>query len=797
MFGQTDGTRNQAIIRPKTICFFLFLVLLTFFYGLSNSFFAASANYKRIDIRRHSFASLKHCFNYKNCHLNEKFKIFFLGQTDDKWNEYEDIVEIAHEVDQACIVLFFVREQKDLFFLENFLRQSEEANMNLLIIDVARKPLGFSYDQIHRYFSNGSITNNNEYIKFREYIKCSLIASYNAPRDDSTRNNNLNIHFSVTDLPRFDMDVLNLSENFLFLSSKRHYLLTYHHHNILGKMSLKTTEIIDLIAKVFTSYSINFIINLKCKRDTSFKTLDLCFNRFTRAKFLINSTFSLILNENNDGLRFWSLDNTIRLVECLRVGTIPVLINQDIQLPLSELIAWDEVIIYLPKTHISRIDTFLQDINEAEVIKRRMKAHDVYKAYFMDSKTQFRTLITVLRQRLKLSPLQFSPLNSSLYMAIESKIKYKFDSVDKPGVIQNKIKNLSRNSFVSQFFSMGSYSKWNRYYYPFKIFPSQPNQPFLPNNVRYSINLDNYKLIYENEDQTDIDFENGIHGGTYTRRQFSRNLGGNFDDEEFTIVFYSFKREKKLISILTKYLHLKFLNRIILIWNRNSTRPSNLFLNKFRRELNIKKNIVLTSNVNRNLNKRFLPYDMIQTDAVLNINDEAHLTDEAIALGFRVWRENRDQLVGFAPRGHSWHVKSQQYMFRTYFNCEYSMVLTTAVFYHRFYNYQYTYMLDKRIKDKIYDFDNCDDIAFNYMVSSLLRKPPIKVSSISFQACQNCGNIDQTRFLARKKSVFSQRHECLNYFNRVFGYNPLLYSQYRVNSVSFQTKHHGKCFKTL
>jgi hypothetical protein len=44
------------------------------------------------------------------------------------------------------------------------------------------------------------------------------------------------------------------------------------------------------------------------------------------------------------------------------------------------------------------------------------------------------------------------------------------------------------------------------------------------------------------------------------------------------------------------------------------------------------------------LNNRFIPFDEIQTEAVLSVDDDAHLRHDEIIFGFRVWREHRDRL---------------------------------------------------------------------------------------------------------------------------------------------------------
>ena len=54
--------------------------------------------------------------------------------------------------------------------------------------------------------------------------------------------------------------------------------------------------------------------------------------------------------------------------------------------------------------------------------------------------------------------------------------------------------------------------------------------------------------------------------------------------------------------------------------------------------------------------------------------------------------------------------------------------------------------------------------------------------------------------LSEDDSHFNERHDCLNFFVRVFGYNPLLYTQYRADSVLFKTRiaqDKQKCFKFI
>ena len=39
----------------------------------------------------------------------------------------------------------------------------------------------------------------------------------------------------------------------------------------------------------------------------------------------------------------------------------------------------------------------------------------------------------------------------------------------------------------------------------------------------------------------------------------------------------------------------------------------------------------------------------------------------------------------------------------------------------------YSYVMPQAIRDKVDDYTNCEDIAMNFLVAHLTRKPPIKV----------------------------------------------------------------------
>ena len=55
----------------------------------------------------------------------------------------------------------------------------------------------------------------------------------------------------------------------------------------------------------------------------------------------------------------------------------------------------------------------------------------------------------------------------------------------------------------------------------------------------------------------------------------------------------------------------------------------------------------------------------------------------------------------------------------------------------QYYAYLYSYVMPQAIRDKVDQYTNCEDIAMNFLVSHITRKPPIKVS----QAAREAGGV--------------------------------------------------------
>lgn len=61
-----------------------------------------------------------------------------------------------------------------------------------------------------------------------------------------------------------------------------------------------------------------------------------------------------------------------------------------------------------------------------------------------------------------------------------------------------------------------------------------------------------------------------------------------------------------------------------------------------------------TADERPSISQRFYPYDEIQTDAVLSLDEDAILNTDELDFAYTVWRDFPDRIVGYPARAHFW-----------------------------------------------------------------------------------------------------------------------------------------------
>ncbi|XP_046619238.1 exostosin-3 [Neodiprion virginianus] len=530
-----------------------------------------------------------------------------------------------------------------------------------------------------------------------------------------------------------------------------------------------------------------FLIQFECipasdeRKSVEIADWSLCGTDSSRKSILKDSTFALILAPSDADFLSTTLMQA-RLYEALRAGAIPVILGGDqVLLSYGEVVAWRRAAVFLPKARVTELHFLLRAIPDSDLLAMRRQGRTLWERYLGVAQGAVDTVVAVVRDRLGIPPLP-APQTPSPSVFNESFIPLRADNIvaepeaeESLGPLEPPYPSPSFRRNYSTFLTQG-HMIWNDWADPFNLYPQLPYDTVLPSDAKFI--------------GSEVGFRPIGKGAGGAGKEFSESLGGNHPREQFTIVMLTYEREQVLINALARLYGLPYLNKVLVVWNSPKPPMEDL------RWPEIGVPIHVIKALRNSLNNRFLPFDAIETEAVLSIDDDAHLRHDEIMFGFRVWREHRDRVVGFPGRFHAWDQNYHNaWNYNSNYSCELSMVLTGAAFFHKHYTYLYTHWLPQAIRDKVDEYMNCEDIAMNFLVSHITRKPPVKVTSRWTFRCPGC-----PVSLSEDDTHFQERHKCINFFSQVFGYMPLLNTQYRADSILFKTRiphDKQKCFKFI
>lgn len=195
--------------------------------------------------------------------------------------------------------------------------------------------------------------------------------------------------------------------------------------------------------------------------------------------------------------------------------------------------------------------------------------------------------------------------------------------------------------------------------------------------------------------------------------------------------------------------------------------------------------LIVLEGENKVMSSRFFPYEGIVTDAVLSLDEDTVLSTTEVDFAFTVWQSFPERIVGYPARSHFWDSNKERWGYTSKWTNDYSMVLTGAAIYHRYYHYLYTHYLPTTLKSMVDQLANCEDILMNFLVSAVTRLPPIKVTQKKQYKETMMGQSSRASRWA-DPDHFAQRQTCMNKFASWFGGMPLVHSQMRLDTVLFK-----------
>uniref|UniRef100_A0AAY4DIB2 Uncharacterized protein n=1 Tax=Denticeps clupeoides TaxID=299321 RepID=A0AAY4DIB2_9TELE len=284
---------------------------------------------------------------------------------------------------------------------------------------------------------------------------------------------------------------------------------------------------------------------------------------------------------------------------------------------------------------------------------------------------------------------------------------------------------------------------------------------------------------------------NSLPGGLYTLPEFSTDpslfpfyfstLGES--PSHFTAVVQVLtplqSQLQPVVKLIIAVAKSKFCAQIIVLWNCDKPLPPR------SKWPTTSVPITVIEGERKTMSSRFFPHDAIRTDAVLSLDEDSVLSTNEVDFAFIVWHSFPDRIVGYPARSHYWDAGKARWGYTSKWTNEYSMVLTGAAFYHRYYHYLYTHYLPASLLGMVDQMANCEDILMNFLVSAVTKLPPIKVTQKKQYKETMMQQGSKTSRWA-DPDHFAQRQTCMNSFSGWFGFMPLLHSQMRLDPVLFK-----------
>ncbi|XP_006862335.1 PREDICTED: exostosin-like 1 [Chrysochloris asiatica] len=184
----------------------------------------------------------------------------------------------------------------------------------------------------------------------------------------------------------------------------------------------------------------------------------------------------------------------------------------------------------------------------------------------------------------------------------------------------------------------------------------------------------------------------------------------------------------------------------------------------------------------RKASDRFFPHSTINTDAILSLDAHCILSTSEVDFAFVVWQSFPERMVGFLTWNHFWDEGQGGWGYTAEKVNEFSMVLTTAAFYHRYYHTLFTHSLPQTLRTLADEAPTCVDVLMNFLVAAVIKLPPIKVP----YGKPRQGARPPLASGGPGQEPQPPDPDCINLMAAGFGHMPLVSSRLRLDPVLFK-----------
>uniref|UniRef100_A0A915AN40 MICOS complex subunit MIC19 n=1 Tax=Parascaris univalens TaxID=6257 RepID=A0A915AN40_PARUN len=248
----------------------------------------------------------------------------------------------------------------------------------------------------------------------------------------------------------------------------------------------------------------------------------------------------------------------------------------------------------------------------------------------------------------------------------------------------------------------------------------------------------------------------------------------------FTAVILSYKRVESLFSLIYLLARVPSLASIIVVWNNIHMNPPPL-----REWPHISRSIRVIRMKESRFSNRFIAFPEVTTEAVFSLDDDiGTLSVDEIEFAYQTWRENPERLVGFLPRSNMHNKSNGIHFYSSESSKNMNIIVTGAAFYHKYYGILYHKLLPILMRNCILAVESCEDIAMNFLISTLSGKCPLKVTLTKKFGCPDCSTNGISVWATRQ---IVQRSECFDKFPAWISEKSFIFSSFRYDSLPYHS----------
>ncbi|XP_013375131.1 PREDICTED: exostosin-like 1 isoform X2 [Chinchilla lanigera] len=434
---------------------------------------------------------------------------------------------------------------------------------------------------------------------------------------------------------------------------------------------------------------------------------------------LPNATFCLIPGRHAEASRF---------LQALQAGCIPVLLSPRWELPFSEVIDWTKAAIVADERLPLQVLAALQEMAPARVLALRQQTQFLWDAYFSSVEKVVHTTLEILQDRI---------------LGVSARPSLQWNSP--PGALL-ALSTFSRRPQDFPFYHLQQGSRPEGRFSAL-IWVGAPGQPPL-------------KLIQ------------AVAGSQHCAQLFSGSDPGHAKKKQDEIL----PQDSDSVGVSWHPgCQITFQgSQILVLWSGEKPLP-------FRwPDTRVPLTVV---DGHRKVSDRFFPYSAISTDAILSLDAHSSLSTSEVDFAFVVWQSFPERMVGFLTWSHFWDAAQGGWGYTAETANEFSMVLTAAAFYHRYYHTLFTYSLPKAMRTLADEAPACVDVLMNFLVAAVTKLPPIKVPY--GKQHQEAAPL-APRVPGSGPQPQPPHQDCINQMAAEFGHMPLVSSRLRLDPVLFK-----------